>query len=61
MKWAPKFSSFYYEHVALLHPPNRLASNETEEFFSQTCSISLEGPYRKDSFGTHPCRVIDKA
>ena len=25
-------SSIYYEQVALLHPPNRLASDETEEF-----------------------------
>ena len=32
MKWAPTFSSIYYEQVALLHPPNRLASDETEEF-----------------------------
>ena len=32
MKWAPTFSTIYYEQVALLHPPNRLASNETEEF-----------------------------
>ena len=28
----PTFSSIYYEQVALLHPPNRLASDETEEF-----------------------------
>ena len=32
LKWAPTFSSIYYEQVALLHPPNRLASEETEEF-----------------------------
>ena len=32
LKWAPTFSSIYYEHVDLLHPPNRLASDETEEF-----------------------------
>ena len=32
LKWAPTFSSIYYEQVALLHPPNRLASDETEEF-----------------------------
>ena len=32
LKWAPTFSSIYYEQVALLHPPNRIASNETEEF-----------------------------
>ena len=32
LKWAPTFSSICYEQVALLHPPNRLASNETEEF-----------------------------
>ena len=33
LKWAPTFSSIYYEQVALLHPPNQLASDETEEFF----------------------------
>ena len=32
-KWEPTFSSIYYEQVALLHPPNRQASDETEEFF----------------------------
>ena len=32
LKWAPTFSSIYYEQVALLHPPNQLASDETEEF-----------------------------
>ena len=32
LKWEPMFSMIYYEQVALLHPPNRLASNETEEF-----------------------------
>ena len=32
LKWAPMFSSIYYGQVALLHPPNRLASDETEEF-----------------------------
>ena len=32
LKWAPTFSSIYYEQVALLQPPNRLASYETEEF-----------------------------
>ena len=32
LKWAPTFSMIYYEQVALLHPPIRLASNETEEF-----------------------------
>src|SRR6185312_13867925 len=32
LKWAPMFSSIYYEHVALLHPPNQLASDETKEF-----------------------------
>ena len=31
LKWAPKFSSIYYDQVALLHPPNRLASDEIEE------------------------------
>ena len=28
-KWAPTFSSIYCEQVALLHLPNRLASDET--------------------------------
>ena len=32
LKWAPTFSSIYYELVALLQSPNRLASDETEEF-----------------------------
>ena len=32
LKWAPTFSSIYYEQVALLHPPNRLASDETAGF-----------------------------
>src|SRR6185312_4650471 len=32
LKWSPMFSSIYYEQVALLHPPNRLGSDETEEF-----------------------------
>ena len=32
LKWAPTFSLIYYEQVVLLHPPNRLASNKTEEF-----------------------------
>ena len=35
LKWAPMFSLIYYEQVALLHPPNRLASDETEEFLSK--------------------------
>src|SRR6185312_4750425 len=30
--WAPTFSSIYYEQVALLHQPNRQASDETEKF-----------------------------
>ena len=29
--------------------------------FAQTCSTCLEGPYRKDSSGAHPCRVTDRA
>ena len=29
--------------------------------FPQTCSTCLEGPYRKDSSGIHPCRAIDRA
>ena len=32
LKWAPTFSSIYYEQAAPLHPPNRLASDETKEF-----------------------------
>ena len=32
LKWAPMFSSIYYEQVALLVPPYQLASDETEEF-----------------------------
>jgi len=32
LKWAPTFSSIYYEQVALLHPPIRLVSDETKEF-----------------------------
>ena len=32
LKWAPMFSTIYYEQVALLLKPNRLASDETEEF-----------------------------
>ena len=30
-------------------------------FFAQTCSMCLEGPYRKDSSGAHPSRAIDRA
>ena len=30
-------------------------------FSSQTCSTCVEGPYRKDSSGAHPCRAIVKA
>ena len=29
--------------------------------FARTCSTCLEGPHRKDSFGPHPCRAIDRA
>ena len=29
--------------------------------FAQTCSTCLEGPYRRDSSGAHPCRAIDRA
>ena len=29
--------------------------------FAQTCSTCLEGPYRKESSGAHPCRAIDRA
>jgi len=28
---------------------------------AQTCSTCLEGPYRNDSSGAHPCRVIGRA
>ena len=35
LKWPPTFSSIYVERVALLHPPNRLAYDETEEFLSK--------------------------
>ena len=28
--------------------------------FAQTCSTCLKGPYNKDSFGAHSCRVIDR-
>jgi hypothetical protein len=29
--------------------------------FAQTCSTRLEGPYRRDSSGAHPCRATDRA
>ena len=29
--------------------------------FAQTCSTCLEGPYRKDPSGAHPCRATDRA
>ena len=29
--------------------------------FAQTCSTCLEGPYRKDLYGVHPCSAIDRA
>jgi hypothetical protein len=29
--------------------------------FAQTCSTCLEGSYRKDLSGAHPCRAIDRA
>ena len=35
LKWEPTLSSIYYDQVALLHPPNRLASDETDEFLSK--------------------------
>ena len=28
--------------------------------FSQTCSTCLDGSYRKDSSGAHPCKEIDR-
>ena len=42
LKWAPTFSSIYYEQVALLHPPNRLASDETEEFWPKHVPLVWE-------------------
>ena len=29
--------------------------------FAQSCSTCLEGPYRKDSSGAHPCRALDRS
>ena len=40
LKWEPMFSSIYYEQVALLHPPNRLASDETEEILPNMFHMS---------------------
>ena len=42
MKWAPTFSSIYYERVALLHLPNRLASDETKEFWPKHVPLVWE-------------------
>ena len=47
--------------MALLHPPNRLASDETEEFLPKHVSTCIEWPYWKDSSSAHPCRAIDRA
>ena len=40
MKWAPTFSSIYYEQVALLHTPNRLASDELRYFYPNMFHMS---------------------
>ena len=40
MKWAPIVKSIYYEQVALLHSPNRLASEEIEEFLPNMFHMS---------------------
>ena len=40
MNWAPRFASIYYEQVALLHMPNRLASHETKEFLPNMFHMS---------------------
>ena len=57
LKWAPTFSTIYYEQVALLHPPAQPTSLRWNwGFFAQTCST-----YRNDSSGAHPCRAIDRA
>ena len=39
--------------------PTSLQSNWG--IFAQTCSTCLEVPNSKDSYGTHPCRAIDRA
>ena len=61
MKWAPTFSSIYYEQVALLHPPNRLASDEIEEILPKHVPHVEKDHIEKDSSGGHPCRAIDRA
>ena len=47
LNWAPKFSSISYEQVALLHLPNRLASDETGEFLPKHVPHVLKGHIRK--------------
>ena len=53
LKWAPTFSSIYYEQVALLHPPNRLAFDELRNFGPNMFHMS-----RKDHIGKiHPSLI----
>src|SRR6185369_9341587 len=61
LKWAPMFSSIYYEQVALLHPPNGIASDETQEFLPKHVPHVWKRPYRKDSSSAHPCSAIDRS
>ena len=42
-------------------PAQRTSLRWNWGIFAQTCSTYLEGPYRKDSSGAHPCRAIDRA
>ena len=56
-----------YIHIDLLWAGGSVAPAQPTSLrwnwgvFAQTCSTCLEGPYRKDSSGTHPCRAIDRA
>ena len=51
-----------YVLIDLLWAPTQTTSLRWNwGIFAQTCSTCLEGPYRKDSSGTHPCRAIDRA
>ena len=61
MKWAPTFSSIYYEQVALLDPAQPTSLRWNWGVFPQICSTRLEVPYRRDPPGAHPCRAIDRA
>ena len=42
-------------------PAQRTSLRWNWGILGQSCSTSLEGPYRKDSSSAHPCRVIDMA